>query len=241
MDTHNDAVNARLHCNCGLCLANIGKHKQAIESYGKALAINDQYAKAFINRGKMHLELEDFDAALRDIEYGHDLLEENHDPSVCALLQRAQALREQSKSGIMSYYKLLGIPASATAQQIKKAYRVCAKLHHPDRHQDPKKKAQGEVLFKKIGEAYEVLSDPAKRETYDRGELHLDKKYGSGSAHGPQVNMDDLMAYIFMSRFGGMPFFGEGGPFGGAGFHDGYDDYDNDDDEEYYDERDSYY
>lgn len=62
------------------------------------------------------------------------------------------------------YYKILGIKRSATPEEIKLAYRELAKKYHPDRNPDDK---AAEQKFKEIGEAYETLSDPAKRRQYD--------------------------------------------------------------------------
>lgn len=62
------------------------------------------------------------------------------------------------------YYKDLGVRSSATAAEIRKAYRTLAKKHHPDKNKGAK---SAEERFKVISEAYEVLSDPAKRKTYD--------------------------------------------------------------------------
>ena len=59
------------------------------------------------------------------------------------------------------YYKTLGVPRSATASEIKKAFRKLAREHHPDAGGD-------EAKFKEINEAYEVLSDDKKREMYDQ-------------------------------------------------------------------------
>ena len=63
------------------------------------------------------------------------------------------------------YYEVLGIGRGATAEEIKKAYRRLARQHHPDVNQN---NGEAESLFKEINEAYEVLSDPEKRGTYDR-------------------------------------------------------------------------
>jgi molecular chaperone DnaJ len=59
------------------------------------------------------------------------------------------------------YYEVLGVPRTASQDEIKKAFRQLAKKYHPDKGGDPEK-------FKEIAEAYEVLSDPDKRAQYDR-------------------------------------------------------------------------
>jgi molecular chaperone DnaJ len=62
------------------------------------------------------------------------------------------------------YYEVLGVSKNATPEDIKKAFRRLAKEHHPDRnHEDGSAER-----FKEINEAYEVLSDEGKRNTYDR-------------------------------------------------------------------------
>src|SRR5581483_3327312 len=62
------------------------------------------------------------------------------------------------------YYETLGVPRSANQEDIKRAFRKLAMQYHPDRNKDN----GAEARFKEIGEAYEVLSDPEKRQAYDR-------------------------------------------------------------------------
>ena len=78
------------------------------------------------------------------------------------------------------YYKTLGVPRTATADEMKKSFRKLAREHHPDVAKDKKK---SEEKFKEINEAYEVLSDPAKRKKYD--ELGADWKSGAEFRPGP--------------------------------------------------------
>mgnify|MGYP000397962972 CR=1 FL=1 len=63
------------------------------------------------------------------------------------------------------YYEVLGIIKSASADEIKKAYRKLALKYHPDRNKDDK---TAEAKFKEAGEAYHILSDKERREKYDR-------------------------------------------------------------------------
>lgn len=63
------------------------------------------------------------------------------------------------------YYRVLGVPEAATADEIKKAYRRLAKKFHPDRNQGDKTASE---RFKEISEAHAVLSDAEKRKQYDR-------------------------------------------------------------------------
>ncbi len=108
------------------------------------------------------------------------------------------------------YYEVLGVSKSASADEIKKAYRKVAMQFHPDRN--PGDKA-AEEKFKEAAEAYEVLSDADKKAQYDRyGHAGLGGAAGRGF-NGGNMNMDDIF-----SQFGDI--FGEdvfGSFFGGGG------------------------
>ena len=78
------------------------------------------------------------------------------------------------------YYETLGVARTATADEIKQAFRKLARIHHPD---VAKNKLTGEAKFKEINEAYEVLSDPDKKRKYD--ELGANWQDGDRGPAGP--------------------------------------------------------
>jgi molecular chaperone DnaJ len=111
------------------------------------------------------------------------------------------------------YYEVLGISKSATASEIKKAYRKMAIKYHPDKNPDNK---EAEEKFKQAAEAYEVLSDENKKARYDQYG-HAAFEGGQGGFGGGGMNMEDIFSQfgdIFGGAFGG-GFSGFGG--GGRG------------------------
>ena len=73
------------------------------------------------------------------------------------------------------YYKILGINKQATSQEIKKAYKKLAFKYHPDKNSGNN---EAEEKFKKIAEAYEILSDDKKRQNYDMfGKIDLNHEF----------------------------------------------------------------
>jgi len=93
------------------------------------------------------------------------------------------------------YYAILGVPRNADADAIKRAYRKLAMQLHPDRNPDPKAQEQ----FKNVTAAYEVLSDPTKRQMYDLGgdPLAAGAAGGPFGAGGPGFAFSDIMDAFF--------------------------------------------
>jgi curved DNA-binding protein len=125
------------------------------------------------------------------------------------------------------YYEVLGVPRDADQDAIRRAYRKLARTYHPDLNSD----SDAEDRFKELGEAYEVLSDPDKRERYDRlganwarqeqeapeadFEDFFTRQGFGGDAAGAQFS-DDLFERLFGGRSGGGPGWRTGGPLRGS-------------------------
>ena len=105
------------------------------------------------------------------------------------------------------FYEILGVAKNATDEEIKKSYRKLAMKHHPDRNPDSK---GAEDKFKEGKEAYEMLSDPQKREAYDRyGHAGVDPNMGGGGGGGFGAGGAGGFADAFGDIFGDI--FGNGG------------------------------
>lgn len=101
------------------------------------------------------------------------------------------------------YYSVLGVSKSATADELKKAYRTLAMKYHPDRNPGDK---EAEEKFKEVNNAYQVLGDAEKRQQYDALGHDAFTHGGAGAAGGPGMDPMDIFSQMF------------GGAAGGGGF-----------------------
>ncbi len=121
-----------------------------------------------------------------------------------------------------SLYETLGVSESASADEIKKAYRKLARKYHPDINKTP----EAEEKFKEINAAYEILSDEDKKRQYD---MHGDSMFGGQSFHdfagghaGGGADLDEILRSMFGGGFGGQSGFGGSGGFGSFGGAGGF-------------------
>lgn len=221
MDKTNRIYVSKLHSNRANALAKLKRHEDAIEACNASLQANRSNTKALMRRADINLAIGDKDSlqkALKDYEELHR--SEEHDMS-SKIKQVKVAIKNLGKKDL---YKSLGVMRDATEDDIKKAYKKLALKYHPDRNSN-KSEAEKELAntkFKEIGEAYEILSDPEKKQRYDQGVdvEDIDNPHAGprGGGMGGMGGIDPNMIFqMFMQQQGG------GGRRGGGGatFHFG--------------------
>jgi DnaJ family protein C protein 3 len=165
----------------------------------------DRSADFYIEQGDLHLERDDYAAA--HFDYQNALSRDPGNQRAREGLNRASEL--QKKSEHVDYYGVLGVNQDATIEQIKAAYNKLVRKWHPDLHHDPAKKQEAEEMMKKINTALEILGDPNRRESYDRGEDPGEP----GGQGGGASDIHEFMQDVFQAFFGG----GGGGDGQGQG------------------------
>ena len=151
---------ATLHFNCARALLREGEHVSALENATAALACRPDYANAGMLQAECHMELLDFDAAAAAYRRVSALEPSNPAWTDCAARAAAMAAAPP--------YEVLGVSESADAAEIKRAYKRECLQWHPDKHQgSAEDRARANTMFRRVTNAYEVLSDARRRGELD--------------------------------------------------------------------------
>ncbi|KAG9288347.1 hypothetical protein G9A89_021378 [Geosiphon pyriformis] len=170
----------------------------AIKWCTSTLKFDPQNVDALVNRGEAYILIGDFEAAVRDYTKAQEIAGEENQ-NIREGFQKAHRLLKTSKS--KDYYKILGVPRSASKKDIKKAFRKLAHQWHPDKYQGDLSRDEVEGKMSSINEAYEVLSNDETRERFDNGEDPNDPTGGAQHFYASQGN-----PFAHFAQGGGFPF-----------------------------------
>lgn len=182
---------------------------EALNDLNKSLTWNDKYVKGFLRRANIYMALNDFEKGRYDYQKVIELEPSNYE----AKKGLEEAKKKEKEAKKKDYYKVLELEKGANENQIRKAYKLLALKWHPDKNrQNDAQREMAEKKFKEINEAYEVLSDPKKKQMFDNGMDPNDQESGGFSSGG---NPHDIFNMFFGGGHGheddGFDSFGGGG------------------------------
>jgi DnaJ family protein C protein 7 len=200
IDPENVDLNLTLFTNRATARFKLSDYKGAIDDCNQALDAQPRHMKALLRRAACKLELEDYKGAIDDYETAQSY--EPDDQSIRQSLRNAKI--EYKKSQRKDLYKVLGVTKRATDHEIKKAYKKMAMQCHPDRlaSASEEEKVAAAEKFKEVGEAFEVLSDPQKKQAWDQGQT-LDEINGNGGGGRGGGGIDPSDIFRMYSGGGG--------------------------------------
>lgn len=184
----------------------LGANNAVIKDCDTAQWLDKDFVKVRKTKSRALAALKKWEESKQELNAALEMCKQQGlEADVRSLQQEIRQLElEIKKASRKDYYALLGVSKDATDTELKKAYRKQALIYHPDKNPDDE---QAQEKFKEIGEAYEILSDPAKRQRYDSG-VDLQDDFGMGGMGG-------------YGGYGGMGGFGGGmggmGSMGGMG------------------------
>ena len=224
VDPSNKGNNAKLLSNRAMAKTKIKQYEEAISDCDAALKLDPFFNKARKTRAKALGASGDWETAVKELK---ELMDQHpEEPNIKKEVRDAEL--ELKKSKRKDYYKILGVEKDCNENDIKKAYRKKAVTLHPDKNPDDPK---ADERFQELGEAYDTLKDPEKKERYDSGADLIDPSEmfgggmpaGFGGMGGGGMQIDPEMLFNMMNGGGrgggGMPHFqfSSGGPGMGGG------------------------
>ncbi|KAJ9083633.1 hypothetical protein DSO57_1032774 [Entomophthora muscae] len=158
-------LSGKLHNAACLAYSRL-RDAKTIDFCNKALEIDPENIKSLVARSEMFIKQELYERAIEDLTKAYEASDK--DQKIGEKLQKARLLLKQSKQ--RDYYKVLGVPRSASQRQIKAGFRKLAAQWHPDKYRGdlPKEKIQEKMA--EINQAYEVLSNEELKQRFDNGD-----------------------------------------------------------------------
>lgn len=158
------STSAKLYSNRASTHARLSKFNEAIEDCTLALQFDPNWVKVLVKRAEYCQKLGNYEQAIADLENALWL-----DMSNTEVPRRLEEVRKSLvRSHQIDYYKVLEVPVGADMGEIKRAYKALALRLHPDRNINTANRDDLERHFKLVREAFDLLSDPEKRQEYDR-------------------------------------------------------------------------
>lgn len=154
----------KLLYNLAFANSKIGNIRSAIRDCTNAM-LNKQMFSSFLKlRADCFKAMRNFEKCVEDYE---NLLKIERSNEVENLLKEAKIALQRSQSD--NFYDILDMNKNASKNEIKKAYKKLALIHHPDKHSDASndEKLEQEEIFKKVNQAHDVLANEARRAAYD--------------------------------------------------------------------------
>jgi DnaJ family protein C protein 7 len=189
IDPNHKKYNSKLNYNIALVSSAMNDPQKAVDYCLKAIKLDADYLKAQIKLSQLYLELEKFEEAVRELE---TLFQKHRSREIRSMLDDAKTRLKRSKR--KDWYKILGVDKDANEDQIKRAFKKGAVVHHPDKHQNdpPEDQKMHEMLMKDLNSAQATLLDREKRRRFDLG---IDDSEGS-------VDPNDMLNSYFQRRSG---------------------------------------
>lgn len=143
-----------------------GKNSEALNYLTGLLKENPNSTDLLLERADLYLQENDLDSAMKDYQQARKVDDRNK--RAIDGIEKVSKIQEKEKN--VDFYEVLGLRRGASVSEVKDAYRKMARTWHPDRYSDPVKKKEAERKMKNINRAYDVLTDPEKKQLYDMGQ-----------------------------------------------------------------------